>query len=232
MIRTSLPADRFVRAMEFSPGTRRSPCRPASRSDSASRALDGGDGQPGFDGMGATGTQEPDGHFVGWAPGRGPIVSAEGRPWRLARGTDLVLELHLIPSDETGGRAADGGAVLRRRRRAGCARDAEDGIEGHRHSAGATGLRHHRSLRAAGGRDAPEPVSARALPRKGDAGAGAPAGRHDRTLLHIPRWSFHWQQDYRFTTPVALPRGTTVAMRFTYDNSEATTTTRIILRSA
>jgi Flp pilus assembly protein TadD len=41
------------------------------------------------------------------------------------------------------------------------------------------------------------------------------------TLLHIPRWSFHWQQDYRFKTPVPLPRGTTVSMRFTYDNSEA-----------
>ena len=28
-----------------------------------------------------------------------------------------------------------------------------------------------------------------------------------KTLLHIPRWSFHWQQDYRFTAPVSLPRG-------------------------
>ena len=42
-----------------------------------------------------------------------------------------------------------------------------------------------------------------------------------RTLLHIQRWSFHWQQDYRFSTPIALPRGTTIAMRFTYDNSDA-----------
>jgi Flp pilus assembly protein TadD len=41
-----------------------------------------------------------------------------------------------------------------------------------------------------------------------------------RVLLHIPRWSFHWQQDYRFVQPVALPRDTTLAMRFTYDNSD------------
>src|SRR5205823_10881236 len=52
---------------------------------------------PGFDGMGAPGAQEPEGHFIGWAPGRGPMESAEGMPWLLARGTDLVLELHLIP---------------------------------------------------------------------------------------------------------------------------------------
>jgi len=48
--------------------------------------------------------------------------------------------------------------------------------------------------------------------------ATAPDGS-TRQLLHIPRWSFHWQQDYRFTAPVLLTRGTAIAMRFTYDNS-------------
>ena len=42
-----------------------------------------------------------------------------------------------------------------------------------------------------------------------------------KTLIHIPRWSFHWQQDYRYVTPIALPRGTRIAMRYTYDNSDA-----------
>ena len=45
--------------------------------------------------------------------------------------------------------------------------------------------------------------------------------RRAKTLLHIRQWSFHWQQDYRFVQPVALPRGTTISMRFTYDNSDA-----------
>jgi tetratricopeptide (TPR) repeat protein len=40
-----------------------------------------------------------------------------------------------------------------------------------------------------------------------------------RTLLHIPRWDFHWQQDYRYQRPIALPRGTVLKMRYTYDNS-------------
>ena len=39
-------------------------------------------------------------------------------------------------------------------------------------------------------------------------------------LPHIRRWDFHWQQDYRYVTPVALPRGTRITMRYTYDNSE------------
>ena len=39
-------------------------------------------------------------------------------------------------------------------------------------------------------------------------------------LLDIRRWDFHWQQDYRYVTPVSLPRGTRITMRYTYDNSE------------
>ena len=64
----------------------------------ASRRRDGEDGQPGFDGMAWETVQDPDGHFIGWAPGRGPIVAPDGMPWRLDRGADLVIELHLIPS--------------------------------------------------------------------------------------------------------------------------------------
>jgi len=41
-----------------------------------------------------------------------------------------------------------------------------------------------------------------------------------KTLLHIPRWSFHWQQDYRFATAIPLPAGTKLTMAYTYDNSE------------
>jgi Flp pilus assembly protein TadD len=45
-------------------------------------------------------------------------------------------------------------------------------------------------------------------------GASAPT-----TLLHIKHWSFHWQQDYRYVSPVSLPPGTVIDLRFTYDNS-------------
>ena len=38
-------------------------------------------------------------------------------------------------------------------------------------------------------------------------------------LLRIKQWDFDWQGDYRFKEPVFLPKGTTVSMRFSYDNS-------------
>ena len=68
-----------------------------STSNDLSRADDGVDGQPGFDGMAANGVQDPDGHFLGWAPGRGPIVAPDDLPWVLNQGSDLVVELHLMP---------------------------------------------------------------------------------------------------------------------------------------
>ena len=40
-----------------------------------------------------------------------------------------------------------------------------------------------------------------------------------RRLLSIKRWDFHWQQEYRYQKPIALPRGTTLTMKYTYDNS-------------
>ena len=59
---------------------RRPSCRHQRRSTRASRRRDGADGQPGFDGMITHGAQDPDGHFLGWAPGRGPIVAPDGHP--------------------------------------------------------------------------------------------------------------------------------------------------------
>jgi tetratricopeptide (TPR) repeat protein len=51
-----------------------------------------------------------------------------------------------------------------------------------------------------------------------EAAATLPDGTK-RPLLRIPRWDFHWQQEYRYAAPVVLPRGTLLTMRYTYDNS-------------
>src|SRR5205085_8418427 len=42
-----------------------------------------------------------------------------------------------------------------------------------------------------------------------------------RPLIAIADWDFRWQDVYRYKTPIALPKGTTIAMRYTYDNSAA-----------
>jgi tetratricopeptide (TPR) repeat protein len=40
-----------------------------------------------------------------------------------------------------------------------------------------------------------------------------------RPLIHIKQWDFRWQHVYRYATPVRLPKGATLSMRYTYDNS-------------
>jgi hypothetical protein len=41
----------------------------------------------------------------------------------------------------------------------------------------------------------------------------------EKTLLHIARWDLNWQAVYRYAQAVELPAGTTIAMRYVYDNS-------------
>ncbi len=42
-----------------------------------------------------------------------------------------------------------------------------------------------------------------------------------KTLLHIPKWDFHWQGNYWFKTPVEVKRGDTIRLSCTFDNSTA-----------
>src|SRR5262249_14608557 len=40
-----------------------------------------------------------------------------------------------------------------------------------------------------------------------------------KTLLSISDWDFAWQEQYRFKEFVALPKGTKIEVKITYDNS-------------
>ncbi len=222
VLRTALPRDAYVRAVEFK--TNGSPIHHAViRVDpfETARRRDGQDGQPGFSDMGWQGVQDPEGSFLGWAPGRGPIVSPDGMPWRLDRGADLVVELHMIPSDHQATIQPTIALFLT---------DAPPAR---------TPLSLKMSAKIidipAGARDhvvtdtyeLPVPFDlmsvyphAHYLARDMSITATLPDGTV-KSLLHIPHWSFHWQQDYRYATPISLPAGARITMKYTYDNSEA-----------
>jgi hypothetical protein len=40
-----------------------------------------------------------------------------------------------------------------------------------------------------------------------------------KTLLHIPKWDFHWQGNYWFQTPVQVKKGDVLRITCTFDNS-------------
>jgi len=211
----------FVRAVEFKTGG--APIHHAvirvDRTD-ASRRRDGADGQPGFDGMSWQSVQDPDGQFIGWAPGRGPILSPEGIPWRLERGADLVVELHLVPTRTPLVIQPTIGLFLTKTPPAKTPLTVKMGSKQIDIPAGKA------DYLVTDTYELPVPVElmsvyphAHYLGKEMELTAALPDGTA-KTLLHIKQWNFHWQQDYRYATPIALPRGTTLTMRYSYDNSE------------
>src|SRR5262249_25420744 len=40
-----------------------------------------------------------------------------------------------------------------------------------------------------------------------------------KTLIHVDRWDFNWQDTYELETPVALPKGTRIDMVAHFDNT-------------
>jgi Flp pilus assembly protein TadD len=222
IVKTTLASDAYVRGVEFR--TNGAPIHHAViRVDGnrLSRKRDGADGQPGFDGMSVDSVQDPEGHFIGWAPGRGPIVAPDGMPWRLPKGADLVVELHMVPSRKS---AEIKPTIALFFADAPPVRTPLTVKMGSRLIDIPAGERTHVVT------DSYEMVAPAALmsvyphahylARDMRVTLETPDGS-SKTLLHIPEWSFHWQQDYRYATPVPLPRGARIVMRYTYDNSDA-----------
>jgi Flp pilus assembly protein TadD/mono/diheme cytochrome c family protein len=221
VLRTPLTAGVFVRAVEFK--TNGAPIHHAViRVDrtSSSRRRDGQDGQPGFDGMAFQNAQDPRGSFVGWSPGRGPIVAPDGMPWRLDKGADLVVELHLIPSKKPLVVRPTVGLYLTDK----AARQEPLTVKMSSKTIDIpAGQRDYTIVDTYEWPVAVDLLSvyphAHYLGKDMRVTAAFPGGAV-KTLLHIPQWSFHWQQDYRYASPIPLPAGTKLTMRYTYDNSD------------
>ena len=212
--------DRFVEAMEFRPGNHEVVHHAVVLVDAArsTRHLDALDPEPGWAGMQAGLAESPDGHFLGWTPGKVSLQVPEGMTWRLPRGSDLVLQLHLLPRPDAAPVQVEvgfhfGAAPSRastRLRLGTKAMDVPAGEERYRIQDGyrlpvdveLVGLYPH----------------AHYLGREMRAWAEFEDGRR-HSLLHIPDWDFNWQAEYRFARPVSLPAGARLAMEFRYDNS-------------
>jgi tetratricopeptide (TPR) repeat protein len=184
-----------------------------------SRYRDEQDPEPGYDGMLAGQAESPDGHFIAWTPGRLVTAEPEYMAWRLDRGSDIVLQLHMMPTGRRESVSVKIGLFLTK------------------HAPtrfplmlriGSTGIDIASERREYSTEDQfilPVDVEglsvyphAHNLARTMTAFARLPDGSV-RPLVEIPRWDFHWQDEYRYAKPIALPRGTTIAMRYTYDNS-------------
>jgi len=220
-----IPIDtpRYVRALEFRPGNARVVHHANLGIDRtrSSRQLDARDPEPGYVGGMVQDARYPEGQMLGWTPGQAPHPSPEGMQWRLEPGSDLVAQLHLQPTGKPERLQIAVGFYF----------------------TDTPPMRAPLGLRlgsetidiAAGDRDyivsdryvLPVDVEllaiqphAHNLARRMEASATLPDGV-TRPLIAIADWDFRWQDVYRYASPMPLPKGTTIAMRYAYDNSAA-----------
>lgn len=224
VFRAPVSRSRWLKAVEIRPGDKRLVHHAnvlVDREESA-RRLEKEPGA-GFGGMELTIESEafdPDSHFLFWKPGSPPYVEPDGMTLRLDRDTDLVLNTHLQPSGKPepiqptlGLYFTDKPATLHPM---------------------LLQLDNDRKLDIPPGDKnflvtdnftLPVDVSLLAIyPHAHYLGkdlqglATLPDGTK-KTLIHISHWDLNWQAVYRYTELVELPAGTTISMRFTYDNS-------------
>ncbi len=223
VIPARVSATRYVAAVELHPGNPRAVHHAMVMVDRtpASRQLDLRDPEPGFDGMHVGNARMPEGFFLGWTPGRLPFREPEGFAWPLEPGTDIVLQLHLRPTGRPERIAATVGLYFADRPPTRLPTTLRLGSETIDITAGVPDyVIEDRYVLPVDVQVLGVYPHAHYLGKDLRAFAELPDGS-ERWLLHIPDWDFNWQDAYRYAEPVDLPQGTTVVMRYTYDNSAA-----------
>ncbi len=223
VIPSTVDRTRFVRAVEFRPDNRRVVHHAIVKVDptGVSRELDAADPGPGFDGMEVDHAITPDGHVIGWTPGRVPHEGSGETAWALSPADDVVVQLHMLPTGKPEPVRPQLGLYFAERPPTRRSSLITMSIENLDIPAGSDD--YTRTVRF----ELPVGVEillayphAHYLGKEIEAVATLPDGTVDR-LLQIDRWDFNWQDDYRYASPVHLPAGTELTLRVVYDNSVA-----------
>ena len=226
VFRVPLAARRFVRGIEVQPGNRRVTHHANVYVDHSGwgRARDAEDPEPGFPGMDlqiASNRFDPESHFLFYKPGTPAVAEPADMAWVLEPGDDLILNLHLRPTGKPEPIAPSLGLYFTERAPSrfpmllqlenDTALDIPAG-------ASAFSVSDALTLPVAVQLAAVYP-HAHALGHVFEAWATPPGGRRI-PLIRVPQWDPAWQGVFRYASPLALPAGTRVEMRWEYDNSE------------
>jgi hypothetical protein len=225
VIPLDIPEDKWVRAVEFHPGTRSvvHHCLFSYDATGALRKRDGEDGKPGFSGMDG-GRSRNGGSLGGWAVGATPVPLADGLAFPLPKGSDLVLQEHFHLTGKPETEVSTVGIYFAEkapeRRLMGIQVPAIFGLGAHidippgeKHYTVRDSFTIPVDIKAWG-------MSAHAhyLAKDMKAIATKPDGT-TVPLLWIPDWDFAWQDRYPYKQPFVLPKGTRIDVTLVYDNS-------------
>ena len=222
-----LEGTHYVRALEIRPGNKKVVHHANLLIDRnrSSRWRDGRDGKPGFAGMDleiAANLNDPESHFLFWKPGTALSPEPKGMAWQLEQGNDLVLNVHLQPSGRPETVQPSLGLYFTN--------------EPPQLRPLLVQLENDRALDIPPGKSDFIVTDAFTLPvdasllgvyphahylgKDVEGTARLPDGSQ-KLLIRIRHWDLNWQAIYRYEKPIFLPKGTTVSMRWIYDNSSA-----------
>jgi hypothetical protein len=222
VIPVPLSARRYVRAVEFQPGNARAVHHAFMLLDPSrdSRRRDEQDPEPGFPGLHTPpSAQTPTGHFLSWQPGKVPLPVPDELAWTLEKDTDFILQIHLRPTGKPESVQPSVGFYFTDTRPT--KTPFKFGLWSYDIDipAGEANYVIRQSYKLPVGVDVLRVLPhAHYLGRRLQGLATLPDGTQ-QSLIRIPRWDFNWQGDYVFAKPVFLPKGTTISMDFSYDNS-------------
>ena len=218
VIPVPVTSPRYVRAMEFRADNSTVLHHASVGVDRTrfSRTLDRADKEPGFAGM----PDEQVRNVFGWSPGKAPFMEPADMAWTLDAGSDLVVQLHMLPN----GRSELVQPLI--------------GVfftDTPPTRAPVVIKLESKSIDIPAGQASFAVEDSYVLPADVDVVSVYPHAHYlakdvkgvatlpdgtTTSLVWIKAWNFRWQDQYRFATPLFLPKGTTVAMHFTYDNSD------------
>jgi mono/diheme cytochrome c family protein len=214
----NLEDDAYVSLMEFRPGNRRIVHHALVFLDpsNAGRKLASADGTyPCFGGPRIPGTTL----VGGWAPGAVPGAKSQEYARPVPKGSDLVLQIHYHPSgkpeeDQSSLGLSFSGPPSKGRTAVIMFNTRINIPPGDPHYVVKTSLVLPRDIELAG-----ITPHAHYLCKDMKITAHLPDGSV-QPLIWIKDWDFNWQGGYTYVKPLSLPKGTRVAMEYTYDNSE------------
>jgi hypothetical protein len=216
---TGLDRDVYVSGAEFRPGNRRVVHHALVFLDTTGRArrmarAAGGSSYPCFGGAGFGGA----GLVMGWAPGYAPFPPEPSLSQPLSRGTDIVVQIHYHPSGKPETDQSSLGLVF----------------SGPPTKGRALMLVVNRNIDIPAGERNYVVKASMTVPQDAELWGITPHAHYlcvdmkvtatlpdgsKLPLIWIKDWDFNWQGQYRYETPIHLPKDTRIDLEFTYDNS-------------
>lgn len=224
VLKPDIKTTKYVRAIEIRPGPRHlihhANLIVDRTGSSLRREKTPGGGFPGMDVTVDRSVFDPIGHFLFWKPGTIPYSEPDGYSWRLDPGNYLVLNTHFQPRGKSVEVQPEVGLYFTNKppTKFPIVVELEDDNDLDI-PAGDPDFIVSDSFRL------PEDADVLAiyphahyLGKRLEAYAIPPGGAR-KWLLLIPNWNMDWQAVYRYRTPVFLPKGSVIWMRYHYDNS-------------